>query len=321
MKMARIPEELKKAQSDFNDRYYCDFDIEEFSSRANGLMFLDPKNGWKDNYIMFFEEMYRKALKKAEEGYLYGFDSVKMLEDFENTLVMPYYEECIENKAFVNHRPYAGMERAECFEMLDKIHKESPSNPIEFYMDEYKSGKTSIRAMRRYTSIVLGDDDSVIAMNNEDFENGTKMNDKVKIAAGATYNTRSAIVVDDFCTDFFVLLTEVRSGRYSYRASNGLVDTTYIKAESSNLPSDSESLVYSNFSVSPKQFGKRGWPSFLAVLAAIVMAGAVIYGVYVDYFAVKRRDVGLFSWLTQLSAAEMTVLADDLAAEETVTVL
>ena len=184
--MARIPEELKKAQSDFNDRYYCDFDIEEFSSRANGLMFLDPKNGWKDNYIMFFEEMYRKALKKAEEGYLYGFDSVKMLEDFENTLVMPYYEECIENKAFVNHRPYAGMERAECFEMLDKIHKESPSNPIEFYMDEYKSGKTSIRAMRRYTSIVLGDDDSVIAMNNEDFENGTKMNDKVKIAAFVT---------------------------------------------------------------------------------------------------------------------------------------
>ena len=181
--MAPMSETLKKAQEDFNNIHYCTFDLESFGSRAEGLMFLDPKKGWKDNYKMFFEEIYKYSLKKAEEGYHNEFDGVRMLEDFEAKLISPYYEECIENKGFVNHKPYAGMDRAECFEMLEKIHRESPANPIEFYMDEYISGKTSIRAMRRYVSLALGDDDSVTTMDNEDFENGTEMNDKVKIAA------------------------------------------------------------------------------------------------------------------------------------------
>jgi len=107
------------------------------------------------------------------------------------------------------------------------------------------------------------------------------------IAPGAIYTGEQAIVVDEFCSDFKVEIEEVVSGKYRYKVRNGEVVPIFVKKEGKLIEKTANDTLDSNFSVSPRKFGKIG----LAVLFAIITVLALI-AINVYIMLSKRAYVG-----------------------------
>ena len=113
-------------------------------------------------------------------------------------------------------------------------------------------------------------------------ENTKAKIEKLAFLPGSTLVSPKGIVVDENCTDFRVLFTDVHSDRYQYSVRNGQVAVQYIK----NPPPIKEGArgeVLTCFSVKPRRFGHVRLSVLAATVAVILIATTAIYNVFSNY--------------------------------------
>lgn len=113
--------------------------------------------------------------------------------------------------------------------------------------------------------------------------------DAILAHAGMQYYDQKGILVDEFCTDFRIVLHEVRSSNYRYLVSNGHVSVCYIKDERPLEYGNRTEKTDQGFSVHSKSFGNPRLVRFLVTLAVLFMALFAIYTTFRDYLEVERH--------------------------------
>lgn len=137
---------LEKSARDFCIKYYCDFDFNAFEARVEEFTFLRPAGGWVDVYKTTFDRLYKDTLEKIVTGAAEGnIDAESMLDDFEYTLIRPYVRERGDE---IRHKPYVGMDdRVARLEYLDRLTKDTPSDPVALFTEKYKNGALTLAHM------------------------------------------------------------------------------------------------------------------------------------------------------------------------------
>jgi len=109
----------------------------------------------------------------------------------------------------------------------------------------------------------------------------TKMSHRsISLDPGKTYTLSHAIVVDEYCSDFKILFSEVYSENYKYHVRDGEVIAHYIKKEPPLLNKYEKISDVTGFSVKPKRFGKPRLAVFLAIIMILaVFALNIIFSV------------------------------------------
>ena len=60
--------------------------------------------------------------------------------------------------------------------------------------------------------------------------------DEMKLKSGAMYSADKAIVVDEYCSDFKVVIVQVNSGKYVYHVRDGRPVVSYTLPEANLIP-------------------------------------------------------------------------------------
>ena len=129
----------------FNNKYASNFDFQAFESKVEEFTFFRPNYGWLDVYKTTFNALYRKSLENAAMGKLDSLNGEAMLDDYEYMLIRPYVSQCGEE---IKHKPYAGMDRIARLEHLEQLTRETPSDLVALYAEQYKSGELTLEDMR-----------------------------------------------------------------------------------------------------------------------------------------------------------------------------
>ena len=98
-----------------------------------------------------------------------------------------------------------------------------------------------------------------------------------------TYVDPTMIAVNEYCSDFRIVFTEIMSGRYKYTVRHGKVTVDYIKAEEPIIKSGKMTSPITAFSVKPRRFGKPRTVAFLTALVAFLLVVMCAFDVFFNY--------------------------------------
>ena len=106
---------------------------------------------------------------------------------------------------------------------------------------------------------------------------------ELQFLPGSTYVAPIGLVVDDSCTDFKVVFSSVKSGRYEYLTRGGHLIVRYIRNAEEIVLNEPHSKPIVKNTVKPRRFGKPRLAAFLAAIAIIAMLAFNVYTAYTDY--------------------------------------
>ncbi|MBQ7380316.1 MAG: hypothetical protein IJW70_11645 [Clostridia bacterium] len=112
--------------------------------------------------------------------------------------------------------------------------------------------------------------------------------DQMHFSPGSTYITSSGIVVDEYCTDFRVVFSTVRSGRYVYDSRSGHTIVRYLRKETQLEIGKASGKVISQPVVQIRRFGKPQLSVLLVTVGLAVMLGLSVCDAYVRYYEFKH---------------------------------
>lgn len=144
----------------------------------------------------------------------------------------------------------------------------------------------------------------VISQSNVNYE-------KMKLKSGATYVSDSALAVDEYCSDFKIVILQVRSGEYIYTVKDGRVIVNYSLPERELLDKkDSRKKKKPRIKVK-RAFKSHG--NIAVFVAAITLVVAVLLSS--GYMAIKFINT-VFPSRYLAEYTEGISLPDALAEEE-----
>ena len=107
--------------------------------------------------------------------------------------------------------------------------------------------------------------------------------DGLSFAPGTTYTSEEGIVVDERCSDFKLIFSEVCSGNYVYLVQKGKAEAYYRKAKGRIVEGMAHSKKEALFSVKPRRFGKPGLALLLAIMILVLIVLFNVYHMYSIY--------------------------------------
>lgn len=113
---------------------------------------------------------------------------------------------------------------------------------------------------------------------------------QMQLEPGTTYVHNAGIVVDDFCTDFRIVLKKVKSGQYVYEAHKGQMTVRYIRKPTAIETSNVQTKYIFKPSVQPRRFGKPRAAVLLATVALVAMLALNALTIGWEYYDFKYGD-------------------------------
>lgn len=111
---------------------------------------------------------------------------------------------------------------------------------------------------------------------------------QMKLGAGETFVTERGIVVDEFCTDFRVVFSSVKSGRYKYTVRGGnILSVRYLKRPTALEHGLRNGEPLTEHKIRSVNFGSPRLMVLAALIALIVLMGANALSVFSD---ISNRD-------------------------------
>ena len=108
---------------------------------------------------------------------------------------------------------------------------------------------------------------------------------------GSHYVTPAGIVVDEFCTDFRVVFSTVRSGRYEYYSKGGHVAVRYLRKETAlEVGKKAAKKAISRCSVEKRSFGKPRLAVLLGTLGLVIMLGLSAFDAFARDYRFKHPE-------------------------------
>ena len=107
---------------------------------------------------------------------------------------------------------------------------------------------------------------------------------------GTTYVDPALIVVDEYCADFRIVFTEIRSERYKYTVRNGRFTVDYIKADEPIINNATRADYITSFSIRPREFGKPRLSALIATLVACLLVLVCVFDVFFSYNLFPSKD-------------------------------
>ena len=135
-------------------------------------------------------------------------------------------------------------------------------------------------------------------------------NGDLEFRPGSMYVTEQPICVDEYCSDFKVVFSEVTSGSYRYEVHSDMIAVHYIKApepiidlsglskgEARRREDDSVEEYYAE----QKTYQERGVAAFIGAIVTVLLLGANILGMFLGYFFSRNPEkIGEFRYFGPL---------------------
>ena len=143
-----------KAENAFNKQYGVSFSIEAFDEKVSVFDNFTGGINIDEMYRTSFSELHQKAFANFIDGKIEKtFDFVKMLKDFEETIMNPYREERKSEKKSVP-TPFGGWMGSKYLESVYKSLTDIPDKKIDFVVKRYNERTLRIRDMRSFANDV-----------------------------------------------------------------------------------------------------------------------------------------------------------------------
>lgn len=127
-----------------------------------------------------------------------------------------------------------------------------------------------------FTLVQLDAAGNVLEKTKVDYSN-------LSFVPGTVYVTSEAVIVNEYCTDFRIQFTTLISENYKYTVRNGRYTIEYIKEDAAITEGGKRTAPITEYTVSPRKFGKPKLAAFMATLVAFVLLALCVLGVYSDY--------------------------------------
>lgn len=113
---------------------------------------------------------------------------------------------------------------------------------------------------------------------------------EMNFCPGGTYVSDAGIVVDEYCTDFRIVLSAVRSGQYEYVPHGSHTAVRYLRKQQPLETLNVTGSQISQVSVRKRRFGKPGLSVLLATIAVVVLLAGNALSIGWNYYETKREE-------------------------------
>ena len=113
---------------------------------------------------------------------------------------------------------------------------------------------------------------------------------EMNFCPGGTYVSSAGIAVDEYCTDFKIVLGAVRSGQYEYLPHGGHTAVRYLRKQQPLETRNAMGSYISQVSVRKRQFGKPWLSVLLATVAIVVLLAGNALSIGLNYYEIKREE-------------------------------
>lgn len=224
---AEVAAEAKGFREIYGCRFFID-ELEQKISYTKGKTKLLNFDKFDDIYKETFGELFKATLDKANSKGK-ALNGEKMLNDFE-MVISKYISRKSDEHYDTKHKPYAGMQRGERLDFIERLASEVPSNFVDSCVDLYKKGEINANEMRESAKSILSDPNV----------------NSAKLARIAGYV--EALKKIDKKRGFFAKIGEFFRGRPDQKAINYMKQALTKKLEGGNLTYENcVSAAYNKF--------------------------------------------------------------------------
>ena len=136
----------------FNNKYYCDLDLNKFIDAVNKELKRGNQNAWNDVYKSTFFNLYKKTAFNTFLGARNeSLSGEEMLESFERDIMSDLANGCIRAGESVQASKNGGMTDIEACEAMKEHLNDIPTSYTGIARNQYTNGKMRIRDMVSFT--------------------------------------------------------------------------------------------------------------------------------------------------------------------------